>query len=825
MARPSQILISRIQKAARLAGYAVAAVLVASVGAALWGIAQTTVERPAGPPVVNDVTQLNPIQVARIIAPTTIEEIIQAIKTHKGPVAIGGGRYSMGGQIGTEQALHIDMRQFNKILHFDKAAKTISVQAGTRWRQIQEHVDPHDLSVMIMQSYANFTVGGSLSVNVHGRYVGSGPVIHSVKSLRIVLPDGSLVDASPERRADIFYGAIGGYGGLGVITEATLQLADNVKIERRSERMPLTRYRDHFVKTVRDSKSAVFHNADIYPDEYDRVNAVTYSVTDKPVTVIERLVPKGAGYRRERIAYWVISEWPFGKELREHVIDPVFFRGTSVLWRNYEASYDVAALEPSSREKYTYVLQEYFVPVSRLEEFVQKMGRILRAHDVNAINVSIRHAHKDPGALLAWAREEVFALVLYHKQGTDPESRRKVGVWTRELIDAVLITSGTYYLPYQPHATEDQFRRAYPRWAEFFALKKRLDPDNRFRNRLWDKYYAPAAGARPEMTPEAREKLQRRPGYVRDGSQTFLSHPEWFIVYSYDEFAGHLESGLPSSFPYVASIGQYWVNYLEAKRMAGDYPTNWGYQLMLWVIGTSFTVEYTLKGLYENTVGRVSEWLAGGKQVDEDRYAWKVAKEYADFTHVRPWYEYGFWSKLVGLWSETPLWGDGVARKWERKLSMSLEFAIKALYGSLIGAGTSAVYDPEADQMQIVLAHRGKLPEGTGRMKVLDRIDSHRVVAASARYDAFGKEMRALAASGAAVEIEEIAGNREILLTGVAPAAWRYAGSRAKVEYTLPLATDAAKKRVAMRVPTGQLLEVLRETSRGGLAVDHIYDY
>jgi hypothetical protein len=39
------------------------------------------------------------------------------------------------------------------------------VQAGTRWRQIQKHIDAANLSVEIMQSYANFTVDGSLSVN------------------------------------------------------------------------------------------------------------------------------------------------------------------------------------------------------------------------------------------------------------------------------------------------------------------------------------------------------------------------------------------------------------------------------------------------------------------------------------------------------------------------------------------------------------------------------------------------------------------------------------------------------------------------------------
>ncbi len=511
----------RFKTAAKAVGFFIAAVLILSAGATLWGISETTVERPGGPPVVNDVTQLNPIEVAKIITPTTTEEIAQAVRSHKGPISIGGGRYSMGGQTATEQALQIDMRQFNKILDFSKADKTITVQAGARWRQIQEYIDPHDLSIMIMQTYSNFTVGGSLSVNVHGRYVGSGPLIHSVKALRVVLPDGSLVEASPTMRRDIFYGVIGGYGGLGVITEASLRLEDNVKLERKAEKMSVGRYKEYFFKNVRDSRSTVFHNADIYPDEFDAVHAVSYVKTDKALTVNERLIPKDRSYRLDRFVYWVISEWPFGKDIRRHIVEPLLFAGESVSRRNHEASYDVAELEPSSRKDATYVLQEYFVPVERFDEFVPKMRKVLRSHGVNTINVSIRHAHKDPGALLAWAREEVFAFVLYYKQKTDAESREKVGIWTRELVDAVLSVGGSYYLPYQPHATKEQFLKAYPRAPEFFALKAKLDPENRFRNRLWDKYYAPSA-ARRTLAPDVQEKLRQRAGYLRNGSQTYL---------------------------------------------------------------------------------------------------------------------------------------------------------------------------------------------------------------------------------------------------------------------------------------------------------------
>src|SRR3954468_23949439 len=182
--------------------------------------------------IVNDVTRLNPVSVWAIHKPHTVADVVEAIQRFAGPVSVGGGHFSMGGQTASPGSLHLDMREMNKVIAFSPLARTIRVQAGIRWCDIQRFIDPHDLSVKIMQTYANFTVGGSLSVNVHGRYMGLGPVILSVRWFRMVMADGSVVEATREQNAEIFFGAIGGYGGLGVIVEVELDLADNVKVKR-----------------------------------------------------------------------------------------------------------------------------------------------------------------------------------------------------------------------------------------------------------------------------------------------------------------------------------------------------------------------------------------------------------------------------------------------------------------------------------------------------------------------------------------------------------------------------------------------------------------
>jgi len=52
---------------------------------------------------------------------------------------------------------------------------------------------------------------------------------------------------------------------MGVIVEATLALADDVRVERRSLVMPVSDYLRFFREHVRGNSDVIFHNADIYP--------------------------------------------------------------------------------------------------------------------------------------------------------------------------------------------------------------------------------------------------------------------------------------------------------------------------------------------------------------------------------------------------------------------------------------------------------------------------------------------------------------------------------------------------------------------------------
>ena len=438
--------------------------------------------------VVNDISSLNPVNIAAIEQPRSTDDIKSALRAWSGLVSVGGGRYSMGGQIASANSLHFDMREMKNVIFVDAASKVIRVQSGMTWRDVQDIIDPLNLSVKIMQSYSNFTVGGSISVNCHGRYVGKGPVINSVRSVQLITVDGQVLELSRSNEPELFRALFGGYGGLGIITEVELELDDNTKIERTIKEVALADYPKYFRENISSDKQILLHNADLLPPDLLNLTAISWRATEKSLSQLDRLVPRGLNYTLEKNAIWSMTELPGGMHLRKTFDKKTQSNNSRVTWRNHEASLDAASLEPRTRIISTYLLQEYFIPIKNFLSFAHAMTRILKARNVQVLNVSIRHSPADNESLMKWAPTEVFSFVIYYKQRNSQRASNAVRVWTRELIDTALANGGRYYLPYRLDATSKQFLQAYPEAKMFAVLKAKVDPENRLRNQLWDKY-------------------------------------------------------------------------------------------------------------------------------------------------------------------------------------------------------------------------------------------------------------------------------------------------------------------------------------------------
>ena len=99
-----------------------------------------------------------------------------------------------------------------------------------------------------MQSSNIFSVGGSISVNAHGRDPRYGPLIETINQMKIVLFNGVVKTIGPNQNTDLFQAITGGYGLLGIILEAEIQLTTNQLLQKITDAVAYTEYADSGLK-------------------------------------------------------------------------------------------------------------------------------------------------------------------------------------------------------------------------------------------------------------------------------------------------------------------------------------------------------------------------------------------------------------------------------------------------------------------------------------------------------------------------------------------------------------------------------------------------
>jgi decaprenylphospho-beta-D-ribofuranose 2-oxidase len=155
----------------------------------------------------------------------------------------------------------------------------------------------------------------------------------------------------------------------------------------------------------------------------------------------------------------------------------------------------------------TDILQEYFVSVASLPGFLDDLREVVERNRVNLLSATIRYVPRSLESVLSYSRPEAsFGVVLYLNVGRGTAQQAETARWTRQLVDRALEKGGTYYLPYRPYATREQFLAAYPRAPELLAKKLRYDPQELFVNTFYRTYLRPeaAGGGAPESRPPPR---------------------------------------------------------------------------------------------------------------------------------------------------------------------------------------------------------------------------------------------------------------------------------------------------------------------------------
>jgi decaprenylphospho-beta-D-ribofuranose 2-oxidase len=447
------------------------------------------------PFLITDYSRLHPVKVERVVPGREERQLIDLLQEAKAKhltVSIAGQRHSQGGHTYYKDGIVVDMTAFNQILSVDPQTKKIRVQAGATWKDVQDAVNPYGLSVKTMQSQNIFTVGGSISINAHGRDIRNGSLIKSVESFRLLAADGRILQVSRTENADLFPLALGGYGLFGIILDVTLTLTEDEVYRVATEETSVGAYADYFQSKVRADPDIHMHIAriSVAPDGYlSDMYAINYRVDKSlPLTAHNALktredwvVPTKLLFNLNRISDWGKNAlWSLQKTYFAKQRNTVISRNNAMRSESEFMDYHEAGKND--------LLQEYFIPTGELAGFVEDLKSVLPREKLNLLNITVRYVNRDQEASLSYAREDMFALVCLFNVPLSDEGQAETRQGIRHLIDKVILHRGTYYLPYAGYPTLEQFRAAYPEYQAFFRKKDEYDPGRLFMNYFYEAY-------------------------------------------------------------------------------------------------------------------------------------------------------------------------------------------------------------------------------------------------------------------------------------------------------------------------------------------------
>lgn len=177
-----------------------------------------------------------------VVYPTTemeISEIVTYAHNNDKKINIVGAGTKRGyGGIKESADILLSLKNYSGIIEHTAGDLTLTVKAGTQFKEIQDHLLTYDQMISLDPSWSDdATIGGIIAANESGpKRLRYGSVRDLVIGLRVVYPDGKVIRSGGKvvknvAGYDMNKLFVGSMGTLGIITEITIKLRPIPKYE------------------------------------------------------------------------------------------------------------------------------------------------------------------------------------------------------------------------------------------------------------------------------------------------------------------------------------------------------------------------------------------------------------------------------------------------------------------------------------------------------------------------------------------------------------------------------------------------------------------
>jgi decaprenylphospho-beta-D-ribofuranose 2-oxidase len=158
---------------------------------------------------------------ATLLTPSSIGEVAALCKDHV-CIARGSGR-SYGDS--ANAAYVLQSTYLNHFIEFDVDGGLLVCEAGVTIQDILMLVVPHGWFIPVTPGTSFVTVGGAIASDVHGKnHHVAGTFCEHVESFTILLGTGEILVCSSKCNPDLYYATCGGMGLTGIVLTASIRL-------------------------------------------------------------------------------------------------------------------------------------------------------------------------------------------------------------------------------------------------------------------------------------------------------------------------------------------------------------------------------------------------------------------------------------------------------------------------------------------------------------------------------------------------------------------------------------------------------------------------
>ncbi|MDM4763415.1 D-arabinono-1,4-lactone oxidase [Galbitalea sp. SE-J8] len=411
--------------------------------------------------------EARPAAVASPASPDEVAAVIRTARERGLPVKAVGAGHSFTAIAATD-GVQLDISAIDGVLAVD--GTRVRLGAGTNLYQLPALLAPHGLALANMGDIDRQTIAGATATGTHGTGLRFGGLATQIRAATLVTASGDLLRVSESENAELLPAVRIGLGALGILVDVTIECVPAYLLHavERGERLDavLDEWLDR-VEAADHFEFYAFPHADgVSTKTNTRLPADAERHPAHPVSnwIEEVLVQSG-----------VIAAMCQVSRVVPDVLPPLHRLATTL-----QGNRDFTDASPAvfTSPRYTRFREmEYALPVEAVPDALRAVKRMIAERDLRiGYPIEVRAAAADDIWLSTAHGRRTGYIAVHHYFRQDPTR------YFREVEAIMRSFDGRPHWGKMHVRDAGSLAAAYPRFADFLAVRDRLDPERVFRN-------------------------------------------------------------------------------------------------------------------------------------------------------------------------------------------------------------------------------------------------------------------------------------------------------------------------------------------------------